>query len=261
MSYLELNGAVLPEHYAHVQAEVDVDNFIDYVCTELYLGNQDWPGNNVKWWKEHGAEGRWRWVLHDLDWAFRDPNVDMITFATTINDSWPNPEWSTFLLRTLLQNPDFRVRFVNRCAVWLATSFDRERVATRVEEMAAPIESEIPRFFARWDLDPASWYDELDEIRSFAQSRPELMRQNFAAFFNFSGTYPLTASAAGGHVLVDGAPLSAETNRVELFVGNPVTLEAVGDAGLTFQGWSDGVPDAVRTLSPDSDLTLVAEFQ
>ncbi len=261
VAYLERNGAALPEHYAHVRTQVDVDNFIDYTCTELYLVNQDWPGNNVKWWKEHGPDGRWRWVLYDLDFAFHDPNVDMITFATTINDSWPNPEWSTFLLRALLENPDFRVRLVNHCAVWLATNFETERVLARIEALAAPIENEIPRFFARWDLDPADWYDELDEIRSFARSRPELMRQNFTAFFGFSGTYELTTSATGGRILLDGVPLPATPTRIGLFVGNPVTLEAVGEEGVAFRGWSDGEATAVRSVSSNADLTLTAEFQ
>ena len=261
VSYLEGSGAALPEHYAHVQTAVDVDNFIDYTCTELYLANQDWPGNNVKWWKEHGPEGRWRWALYDLDWAFQDPSVDMITHATTLNDSWPNPEWSTFLLRTLLDNPDFRVRFVNRCAVWLATSFEPERVLARMEELAAAVESEIPRFFARWGLDSADWADELDGIRGFARARPALMRQNITGFFGFSGTYQLTTSAEGGRILLDGASLPQGATCIDLFVGNPVTLEAVADTGRVFQGWSDGEGARVRTLSATADLTLIAEFQ
>ena len=261
VAYLELNGAALPEHYAYVQTQVDVDNFIDYTCTELYLANRDWPGNNVKWWKEHGPAGRWRWALYDLDWSFDDPNVDMITHSTTLNDSWPNPEWSTFLLRTLIENPGFRARFVNRCAVWLTTQFEPTRVLARLEELAAAIESEIPRFFSRWGLDPADWTRELDDIRAFAEARPERMRQNLAEYFGFADLVSLTTSASGGRILLDGVALPSAPTRVEVFVGNPVTLEARADDGFTFRGWSDGESQAVRTVSADADLTLTAEFQ
>ena len=87
------------------------------------------------------------------------------------------------------------------------------------------------------------------------------MRHNFTDFCGFSGSYALATGAEGGRVLLDDAPLPQGTTRAELFIGNPVTLEAIADDGLTFQGCSDGESAAVRSISATADLTLTAEFQ
>lgn len=46
---------------------VDVDNFIDYLIYEDYIGNIDWPQNNVRLYSVNG--GKFRFLLYDLDGA------------------------------------------------------------------------------------------------------------------------------------------------------------------------------------------------
>ena len=64
---------------------IDVDNFIKYMAFQIYIVNPDWPHNNVMAWKYtgpvnesvYGMDGKWRFVLRDLDFGLRDPSRNM----------------------------------------------------------------------------------------------------------------------------------------------------------------------------------------
>ena len=55
-------------NYEYVKSQIDIDNFIINNVIQIYGDNQDWPGNNNKYWKSDG--GKWRWILYDLDFSF-----------------------------------------------------------------------------------------------------------------------------------------------------------------------------------------------
>ena len=41
-------AAIDNDDYSYLSNEIDVDNFIDYMIFESYIGNRDWPKNNVR---------------------------------------------------------------------------------------------------------------------------------------------------------------------------------------------------------------------
>lgn len=64
--------------FAELETIVDIDNLLWYYAFEIYVGNDDWPDNNMKRWRYTGPQieglapeldGRWRYLLFDLDWA------------------------------------------------------------------------------------------------------------------------------------------------------------------------------------------------
>jgi hypothetical protein len=105
-----------------------IDNFIRYEVAEIYFDNQDWPGNNIKFWKPKTG-GKWRWILYDTDFGFGLFNSgayqnNTLAFATNPNGpGWPNPPWSTLFLRKLLINNSFRYEFINCFADYANTIF------------------------------------------------------------------------------------------------------------------------------------------
>jgi hypothetical protein len=116
-------------HYAHINTLLDIDNFLDYNITNIFINNRDWPGNNREFYRYRteyepeappGKDGRWRYLMIDTDYSFGSlDDIDNNTLATATDPagtSWPNPAWSTLELRTFLKNPEFRHRFINRFA-------------------------------------------------------------------------------------------------------------------------------------------------
>ena len=53
----------------HLNTLMEIDNFINYNITEVYVGNRD-AGGNIRFWRPQTPEGRWRWVLFDTDISF-----------------------------------------------------------------------------------------------------------------------------------------------------------------------------------------------
>ena len=40
-----------------IEERVDLENFIDYYCVQIYFANTDWPSNNIKHWKVSDGNG------------------------------------------------------------------------------------------------------------------------------------------------------------------------------------------------------------
>lgn len=63
---------------------IDVENFIDYILFEDYVGNMDWPHNNVRLYSING--GKFRFLLYDLDWAARRNRVQRLPKMEYLED-------------------------------------------------------------------------------------------------------------------------------------------------------------------------------
>ena len=120
VEYVSQANMTDPVVYDSLSKWIDIDNHIDYNVAQIFIDNRDWPGNNIKYWRPQSTDGKWRWVLYDTDFGFGIPwmglgyDVNTLQFAVEANGpEWPNPPWSTFLLRKLFENQNYRDRFVN----------------------------------------------------------------------------------------------------------------------------------------------------
>ena len=136
LKYMEKNDLSVPAHYVYIESQMDVENFMQYKIAQIYYDNQD-AGGNIKFWRPQTTNGKWRWILYDTDWGFglHDKKAykhNSLAFHTEPNGpSWPNPAWSTFILRQLLKNEGFQKKFINRFADELNSSFESERVEAK----------------------------------------------------------------------------------------------------------------------------------
>ncbi|MEZ4902363.1 MAG: CotH kinase family protein [Spirosomataceae bacterium] len=115
-------------HYNYVTTQMDVESFMDYQITEIFYNNQDWGVNNIKYWRlktpyntsaPYGHDGKWRWSLYDADATISNWTEDRLAIAS----SFTNWEDAGFLLGKLLQNQNFKCKFINRFADLINTCF------------------------------------------------------------------------------------------------------------------------------------------
>ncbi|MBN1129501.1 MAG: CotH kinase family protein, partial [Chitinispirillaceae bacterium] len=266
LMYMRVYDIALPERYAHVATQMDIDNYINYVTAEVYFANTDWPANNNGWWRPRTAMGKWRWILYDVDGGFgswgQPYDTNMLAFATaTDGPDWPNPPWSTVLLRTLLKNDDFKRRFINRAATLLSIHFETAAVNTHIDRLAAAIQGEIPRECVRWEKTESQWASSVNRLKEWARYRPDGMRKTYVAFFSLGGTALLDLAVSGnGTIGIDGITPGSFPFRGTYFKGNPVKLTAVPGNGA-FKQWSDGVTGLERMVDLTGDLSLEAVFE
>lgn len=223
---------------------MDVDNFMNYQITEIYCDNQD-AGGNIRYWRPHNKNGRWRWILFDTDFGFGLHNPDAFRMNTLAlhtdpkGPSWPNPPWSTFILRKLLNNESFRIKFITRFCDHLNDSFSPKATKQAIDKIYNRLVNEMPRHLKRWNLDTAMWAEQVDIIRNFGEKRPDYMRVFIADMFKPGKQCILhVESSFGGKVLLNNT-ISIDTAGFDgkYFTSLKANLQAFADFGYLFDHW------------------------
>jgi hypothetical protein len=268
IDWIEANGVVSDSNYAYVATLMDIDNYINYMQTEMYIENRDWPANNLKKWRSASESPKWKWFLYDLDFGFDNKqsdydDIDMFTFTTAEDGSdWPNGPQHTFLLRSLLKNESFKAAFINRFSVLLSTYFSATRVEAKINTMMTEIESEIERDQERWSYNVGNMNYHLNLIKTFAANRPAEALTEMQNFFSLGDPVPVTLSVEGsGTISVHNLPLDTSSVTVPFFANYNVLLTATAKTGGTFVKWSDGETAITRWINPSEVTSLTAIFK
>ncbi len=230
-----------------INKHIDVQEYINYLITEIYVSNLDWPGNNVKFWRQRSTNGKFRWILCDTDFGFNlypgftDIYHPTLTFATDPNQTgWPNPAFSTLHIRLVLQNPEFRNRFIASFASAMTSTFNPDRVNQKITEFKSRIENEVLYHKARWGGTKTDWDNEVQRLRDFANLRHPFMQSHLSSFFGLAATVKFTASTsppASGNILMNGVTSNGMTDAV-YYKSLPYRVTAQAHAGFIFTGWT-----------------------
>ncbi len=244
LQFLENNSLAAAENMRYLHTQMEVDNFMNYQIVQIYFDNQD-AGGNIKFWRPRTPNGRWRWILYDTDWGFglHDHYAyrnNSLAFHIEANGSgWPNPPWSTFLLRKLLENKQFEQQFINRFADHLNTTFEPHRVQNRLDEFYFQLKPEIPRHLERWQLTAERWEEQVGILRTFAQKRPSYLRRYLAEMFETGAEVQVEASSTpGGRIILNDNVRIGKQPFVGVYFENvPITIEAEANYGYRFSHW------------------------
>lgn len=190
--------------FAKLEEQLDVDNFLKYCAIEIYLSNPDWPDNNCKAYRWHGAgnhyngpylDGRWRFLLYDLDVGMertgssRADNPSLGEVLGEEESSWNREEP---LLRAILQREDMRKRFTEIMEELMEGAFSYEHACRVIEGIQREMEKELEfqmRLVSQQNaeefLDAEEAYqhqkmvyeEEIEKIKEFFRLRPEVMEK------------------------------------------------------------------------------------
>ncbi len=259
LDFIENNDLSDDSNYEVVSQQMDISNFIDYQLSEIYFNNRDWPGNNIKYWRPQTDEGKWRWLMYDTDFGFGiwnapDYKKNTLAFATATDGSgWPNPPWSTFLFRKLLENETFKNRFINRYADVLNSTFLPDNVISHIDSLYQTIEPEMQRNYEKW-LSPNLnyWNQNIQNMIGFATNRPFYERLYIKQEFSIPEYHKVKISilpSVGGQVDLNTLAISKSGWQGEYFEGVPITLTANSYAGYKFKSWMiDNVEITDKTI-------------
>jgi len=258
--------------YETVSSMIDIDNFITYQLTEIYMDNNDWPGNNMKWWRTRTPEGKFQWIVFDLDaglGAWESYSHNAVENATDPDGDiqWPNPPWSTFLLRTLLENESFRNEFIGRFYDHLNISFNAERFTEYLEAKVELVEEEIRNQIHRWEepWNMNEWNDDIETMQKFIEKRPHYVRLHLRSYFDLN-TYvrdlSINIDGSGGVVKINDLNVYDYPWTGNYYKGNQLELTAIPSQAYQFAGW-DEIDEKQSTITVvlDEDIELTAQFE
>ena len=279
LNFIETNDLSDPINYDVITSAMNIDNFIRYNVAQIFVDNWDWPGNNIKYWRPRTPDGRWRWILFDADFAFGlfTPNGyahNMIEFATNPDgpsqtiwgwDSWwPNPPWSTFLFRSLLDNESYKNDFINYFSDHLNTTFQPDEILNVVDNITGELTGEMPEHTSRWNLNLASWYNNVNALRNFIFYRNAFMWSHIQSYFNLAGTYQLFLDMDGGSgsIIINSIKAYNFPWQGQYFDQIPIQIQAVPAPGFQFVGWAElSTASNSITLTSAINTTLTAIFE
>jgi hypothetical protein len=268
-SFLNSNTLETEQNYLQVSNKIDINNYIQYQITQIYINNKDWPGNNIKYWNTNDPGSLWRWIIFDTDFGFSIWDNSAYSFNTlefalaTAGPDWPNPPWSTLLLRRLLTNPGFKKEFVNQYADRINTSFSSERVNAVTDSLKQIYMPEISDHLVRWGLSYSNWQSNFTKINNYANSRPAYARDHMKSVLGLSETLEIKVvinSPGMGRVMVNSVVPEKYPFSGVYFKYLPIKLTAIPAPGYKFEWWEWGsMVSNSRTI--DYNMTAACTFK
>ncbi|MBQ8506507.1 MAG: lamin tail domain-containing protein [Clostridia bacterium] len=171
------------EFYDYIASVIDIQNYKEYMAIEIFVGNGDTL--NVKRYRNAKDDGKWRWVLFDLDWAF-------FTDTNSIN-RWLDPEGmgtgkytDTTLFIGLMLNDRFRDEFLTYFGEQLATTFSTRSVMAKIEARYDLIDGLLPEYLQKLGMSQEKYNKQLKKFVDYAETRPTKILGYFDGVFNFS---------------------------------------------------------------------------
>ena len=276
-TFLENNSVTSQANYDFVDSKVDMSNYIDQLVFMMYIDNQDWPGNNNIYFRERVNDAEWRWMVKDLDFSFGlfvpgQPwnsgfsNYNTLDRMSTDNSfNWPAPAWSTLMYRRLIQNDEWRERFINRFADQLNVLFLEDRVTGRIDDFKADYADEIVDHADRWFGGFLQWDSHVQKMRSFAETRTTNVRNHIISeYSDISGTSTITINlnpSNRGEVELSTITIDQPDNGWSglYFRGNDVPVRAYPDRGYILNNWSGSLsgdnPNESINLNGNKNIT------
>ncbi len=141
-----------PEDRAYLDANIDVDNLIEYMALEMFVGNSDI--GNTRFYRLHGTDPetgeryKWKWIWYDVDYGLWDSSFDSPKSYTKEKGMGQKNIDNTIFL-TVLKVPEYRDRFLRKFGDIFQT-FTTEYMTAVLEECKAEIEPEMKIHFDRW---------------------------------------------------------------------------------------------------------------
>ena len=292
--WTDVNSLVLDQNYEYVADKVDIDNFINFYCTEIFLGNADFPTTNIEFWRVENAIGnsKWRFNLKDLDASFGGScdTVYRSFNALNYNLQTSSAGWirAGKLFRNLLTNEAFKLKFSLRMADLINSNYKSSVINQGLTKYQLDISQSRLDHLNRWRYPSVSttladrilevptltkWDVVMNGLEVFYTKRPKTQRNNVMSQFGFTDSVTITLDVnslnqgviAFNSLVIDTFLIGANTIPYpwsgEYFQNVENNFIAAARPGYKLQSWTDGNAHATRTIASSSDETISAYFE
>ncbi len=194
MSFLRSNDMTLPENYAYLKTQMDMDNFIAYMWHCIYVGKWDWPNNNDASWRPRTANGKWKWIQYDMETGFgvatslgpeysdMGPQLNMIKAVIEglefpmFGQYGPHP-----IMTEIYDNQEFLNEFVGWYMEHKDHEFHPDTMNSLLDEMAAELRPYMTEYKHRWPFIGTileDWETAIQLMKDYNEARPAYVEQH-----------------------------------------------------------------------------------
>jgi hypothetical protein len=265
------------ENYlAEVDKFIDINSYTDYIIAENWVGNNDWPDNNIKVFRCKGTNYRWQWALNDLEWALM-PNhwttADFDHFGYM--SGFGNGHSFVGFWNSMMQNPTYKANFINRYADLMNTNYLFSSIGQLENEMYNEIFPELGDHYERWgsgnittQTNNFTRYHET--FRNELKRRSSIVRAQIKSRYNLKNQIEVTLDVepkGAGSIQISTINPTLFPWEGVYFTDLPITVTALPNPGYKFSNWnstsfsSDSYNAVLTGKFKGASLTLKAFFE
>lgn len=240
--------------YEAIRNLVDIDEYINYMAVEFYLGGTDWPQNNIKGFRPRIENGRFRFVMFDLDGTFATTNTFntfegkqnyTFDYIYDMNGRFTEEIEMVTIFLNMLSNDSFRKQFIDTYCLVAGSVFEPSRCNAIIDEMAARTASTLA-------YEGQSPYNTANSLKSSLSNRQNNMINTLVDYWRMGLTASMKQSVSIDANIAD-APLrlndmAIPTSKFDGTLFGPITVRAEEVAGYRFAGWSSKSTVVQQTL-------------
>ena len=237
-----LASSTADESYRQMCDLLDMDEYVNYMALECYLGPSDWitNTNNVKAFRSR-SDGKFHFVLFDLDSAFGTSNMlrDVLNTSggSTVDD----------LFRALMRYDPFRRQFLDAFCIVNGSVLEPSRCEPIVREIyeninpALSFEGSSSNLNLIGSINSAHNGSRINNLRSYYGT-------TYGIQANLSANIPEARISVNGQEI----PTGRFDGYLFSYKNEPVTIAAKAPAGYVFDGWlSESATPSTTTLIPE----------
>ncbi|OYU66327.1 MAG: hypothetical protein CFE22_09945 [Cytophagaceae bacterium BCCC1] len=284
LNYVINNDLSIHQNYEKAITFLDPESLIDYQIAEIFIGNVDWPQNNVRLWRNrtpnyapfapYGLDGRWRFLFYDAD-----KSLGMIVNAKDDALQTALQKEENALFKAFIKNESFRNKFILRFQDQLNTAFDKNHSLKVFAALTKKYSPEVPSHLSRWNTvnNMAQWEANCKIVEKYLDERPENTRQFLKNSFGNLNEKTLNVSSMDntmGYVKVNSININDDQPGVlmkndgswegKYFSEIPFTIVAKSLAGYRFLYWEHNnqkITDSVLVIFLNENQSYKAFFE
>lgn len=177
-SYVLINNMTTAENYAYLCEQIDVTSLMDWYICRTYMEDTDIA--NIRRCRSIEGDGKWHWMYFDLDWSFYSRDGKPVSGIIEMGGGEQR------LMKAVLASEAGRDAFLKRYAYLMSTVLNEEFINNRIDELIAPILSEMPRDRDRWNRSMDYWNSCVQQLRDFAEDREKTVLKDIRNYFSLS---------------------------------------------------------------------------
>lgn len=215
------------EIYSQICDLLDIDEFVNYMALECYMGPSDWitNNNNVKGFRSR-SDGKFHFVLFDTESAFASSTMLTDVLNSSVSTNVDN------LFRNLMKYDPFRRQFMDAYCIVDGSVFEPTRCQEIIRETYQNTNPALAFEYSSTGMGLAS------TIRSaYNSSRITTLRSYYGLSYNLYAT--ISANIPEARLSVNGQeiPTGKFAGYLFSYKGMPIQLSAKAPAGYNFTGW------------------------
>tara|TARA_B100000809_G_scaffold15123_1_gene13681 strand:+ start:531 stop:3941 length:3411 start_codon:yes stop_codon:yes gene_type:complete len=270
LNYITNNDLSISTNYNIVEDQINIENFIDYFSVEIYYNNREWPHNNIKYYKQQGANHKWNWILFDTDitsgaWSVCKADRDSYIW---LSDTAGYPIWSRIMFLKLIENNEFKDQFVNRFADLKNTIFTASNQLSVINGLKNELLPEINGHLERWNHMPTQqdWLNRVGVVEVFINDREDYIWNQTRQFFTLGDT--TVNVVLNENIQNAGVIKFSSLNHQNLpwngqyYKTTTIEVSAIPNFGYQFSHWLEtGNINSTINISLSCDTSFTAIYQ